>query len=191
VAYQLALALQDEIRDYEKEGIRIVQVDEPAIREKSPIKKKDWKEYFEWAVKAFNLATNTSSNTQIHIHLCYSDFMQIMPFLLKMDFDVITIESARGGLDILKAFQDVKFSRQIGLGVWDIHSPRIPKVNEMKVLIKKCAEVFGVERFWVNPDCGLKTRKWDEVDASLANMVEAVKQVKVEQKTEEAKRCRK
>ena len=184
-AYQLALALQDEIRDYENEGIRIVQVDEPAIREKAPVKKKDWKRYFKWASKAFNLATNTSPDTQIHIHMCYSDFTQAMPLLLKLDFDVITIESARSGLDMLKVFKNSKFTRQIGLGVWDIHSPHVPEVSDMVTLLNKCIHIFGIERFWVNPDCGLKTRKWDEVDASLKNMIGAVEQVKAGEKPKE------
>lgn len=180
IAYQLALALKDEILDYEREGIKIVQVDEPAFREKAPIKKRDWQEYFNWAVRAFNLATNTSPETQIHTHMCYSEFGEIIEYILKMDFDVISIEASRSRGDIIKYFQNVGFERQIGLGVWDVHSPMVPSVEDMAEIVKRALEVFPKESLWINPDCGLKTRGWEETKAALRNLVELAKKLREE-----------
>ncbi len=172
VAYQLGFALQDEIRDYEKKGIRIVQVDEPAIREKAPIKKRNWPKYFDWAIKSFKLATNTDPKTQIHTHMCYSEFGEIVDKIDAMDFDVISIETTRSGGDIISSFEKIDFKKQIGLGVWDIHSPAIPDVKNMQDIVKRALKVIPKENFWLNPDCGLKTRDWAESKSSLQHMVE-------------------
>ncbi len=171
VAYQIGLALKDEIRDYEKAGIKIVQVDEAAFREKAPIKKREWPTYFEWAVKSFNLTTNTDPNTQIHTHMCYSEFGEIIQHINQMDFDVISIEASRSKGDIIAFFENIDFKRQIGLGVWDIHSPSVPSVGKMIDIVKRSLHKIPKENFWLNPDCGLKTRQWPEVKRALANMV--------------------
>jgi 5-methyltetrahydropteroyltriglutamate--homocysteine methyltransferase len=171
VAYQLGLALRDEILDYEKAGIKIVQVDEPAIREKAPIKRKDWPQYFDWAIKSFRLATNTDPKTQIHTHMCYSEFGEIVGQIDQMDFDVISIETTRSKGDIIESFEKIDFKKQIGLGVWDIHSPAVPKVEDMREVVKRALKVIPKENFWINPDCGLKTRKWEETRATLKNLV--------------------
>ncbi len=171
VAYQIALALQEEIRDYEKAGIRIVQVDEPAFREKAPLKRRDWDAYFDWAVLAFNLATNTRPETQIHTHMCYSEFGEIVEYIERMDFDVISIETSRSKGDIIDAFEGRQFDRQIGLGVWDIHSPAVPPVEKMLDIVHRALRHFPAKNFWINPDCGLKTRDWPETEASLRNLI--------------------
>jgi len=171
VAYQLGLALQDEIRDYEKAGIKIAQIDEPAIREKAPLKRKNWKKYFDWAIKSFRLAVNTDPKTQIHTHMCYSEFGEIVKEINDMDFDVISIETTRSRGDIIKSFEKVNFKRQIGLGVWDIHSPAVPNVKNMKEVVKRALKVIPKENFWINPDCGLKTRNWEESLKSLKNLI--------------------
>ncbi len=172
VAYQLALALQEEIADYEKAGIKIVQIDEPAIREKAPIKKRDWDKYFDWAVKSFRLChSKVKPETQIHTHMCYSDFGEIINYILDMDFDVISIEATRSKGEIIKDFEKVNFDREIGLGVWDIHSPVVPSVEDMKKIVERALRVIPKEKFWINPDCGLKTRQWQEVIPALRNLV--------------------
>ena len=178
VAYQIALCLADEIRDYEKAGIKIVQIDEPAFREKAPIKRRDWDEYFSWAIKSFNLASNTDPKTQIHTHMCYSEFGEILKYILALDFDVISIEAARSKGEIVEDFKRLKFRRQIGLGVWDIHSPAVPQVAEIKETLHRALKVFSKENFWINPDCGLKTRDWPEVNAGLANMIKAAEDLR-------------
>lgn len=178
VAYQISLCLRDEIRDYEKAGIKIVQVDEAAFREKAPIKKRDWPGYFDWAVKSFNLATNTSPKTQIHTHMCYSEFGEIIEYINQMDFDVISIEAARSKGDIISSFEKINFQRQIGLGVWDIHSPAVPSVERMLDVVKRSLQKIPKDNFWLNPDCGLKTRQWPEVKQALANMVAAAQRLR-------------
>jgi len=175
VSYQIALALQKEIRDYERAGIKIVQVDEPAFRELVPIKKKYHKEYFDWAIKSFNLSTNTSSKTQIHSHMCYSEFNEIVDKINQLDFDVVTIECSRSGGEIIEAFENIDFKRQIGLGVWDIHSPVVPTIDDMVKIVKRALKVIPRKQFWINPDCGLKTRDWKETKESMKNMVECRK----------------
>ena len=172
VAFQISLSLKDEIEDYEKAGIKIVQVDEAAFREKAPIKKKDWPAYFEWAVKSFNLTTNTDPETQIHTHMCYSEFGEIIEYINQMDFDVISIEASRSRGDIIEYFENIDFKRQIGLGVWDIHSPVVPSVEKMKDIVKRSLKKIPKENFWINPDCGLKTRGWPETKEALKNLVE-------------------
>lgn len=173
VAYQISLCIQDEIKDYENAGIGIVQVDEPAFREKAPLKRKDWDFYFNWAIKAFNLATISKPETQIHTHMCYSEFGAVADKILALDFDVISIEASRGKTNIIKEFENVAFTKQIGLGVWDIHSPMIPSVSQIKSTIENALEAISAEQFWINPDCGLKTRNWEETVESLRNMVKA------------------
>ncbi len=178
VAYQLALALQDEIRGYEKSGIKIVQIDEPAFREKAPLKKRDWPRYFDWAIKAFRLATNTDAQTQIHTHMCYSEFGEVVKEINKMDFDVISIEATRSRGDIIKHFEKIDFKRQIGLGVWDIHSPAVPSRDHMREIVQRALQVIPKENFWINPDCGLKTRTWEETIESLRNLVALSRQLR-------------
>ena len=181
VAYQIALALKEEIRDYEEAGIKIVQIDEPAIREKAPIKKRNWKEYFDWAIKAFRLChSSVKPETQIHTHMCYSEFGEIIEYIKEMDFDVISIEASRSKGDILEVFEKVNFDRQIGLGVWDIHSPYVPTKEEMKEIVERALRVIPKENFWINPDCGLKTRRWEEVIPALRNMTELAKELRKE-----------
>ncbi|MBN2831473.1 MAG: 5-methyltetrahydropteroyltriglutamate--homocysteine S-methyltransferase, partial [Candidatus Omnitrophica bacterium] len=172
VAYQISLSLKDEILDYEKAGIKIVQVDEAAFREKAPIKKRDWEKYFDWAVKSFNLATNTNPDTQIHTHMCYSEFGEIIRYINRMDCDVISIEAARSKGDIIRSFEGIDFKRQIGLGVWDIHSPAVPSVEQMLDIVRRSLQKIPKENFWLNPDCGLKTRGWPETEKSLRNLME-------------------
>ena len=177
VAYQIALALQDEIRDYEKAGIKMVQVDEPAFRELVPIKNRYHDEYFDWAIKSYNLSTNTSPRTQIHCHMCYSEFNEIVEQINQLDFDVVSIECSRSGGEIIEAFEKIDFKRQIGLGVWDIHSPAIPSKDDMVKILKRALRVIPRNQFWINPDCGLKTRGWKETKESMKNMVEARKEI--------------
>lgn len=177
-AYKIALSLRDEIVDYEKSGIKIIQVDEPAFREKAPIKKRDWKDYFEWAIKSFNLTTNTDPNTQIHTHMCYSKFGEIIDYINQLDYDVISIESSRSRGDIISSFEKVDFKRQIGLGIWDIHSPAVPSVEEMLDIVRRSLQKIPKENFWLNPDCGLKTRGWPEIENSLSNLMEAAKELR-------------
>jgi len=181
VAYQISLALRDEIGDLEKAGIRIVQVDEPAYRESAPNKKRDWDSYFDWAIKAFRLATGGANpETQIHSHMCYSEFGEIIERIVEMDFDVISIEATRSRGDVLKSFEGIDFDRKIGLGVWDIHSPSVPDEAEIETVIRRALEVIPKENFWINPDCGLKTRKWEETGASLKNLVSTARRLREE-----------
>ena len=180
VAYQIALALQDEVRALEAANISIVQIDEPAFRERAPIKRGEWDEYFSWAVRAFNLATVAKPETQIHTHMCYSEFGEIIKHIGEMDFDVISIEATRSRGDIIESFEGVDFERQIGLGVWDIHSPAVPTVEDMMKIVERALKVIPKENFWINPDCGLKTRGWEETKLSLENLVGLVKRLREE-----------
>ncbi|MCD5405560.1 MAG: 5-methyltetrahydropteroyltriglutamate--homocysteine S-methyltransferase [Desulfotomaculum sp.] len=173
VAYQIGLALRDEIQELEEKGIDIIQVDDPALREGLPLKSKDRDNYLNWAVRAFKLATSgVKPETQIHTHMCYGEFKDIIQAIDDMDADVISIEASRAGGDVIDHFAKQKYSRDIGLGVYDIHSPRIPKMEEMEAVIRKALKYFDKSLLWVNPDCGLKTRKPGEVDAALRKMVE-------------------
>jgi 5-methyltetrahydropteroyltriglutamate--homocysteine methyltransferase len=175
-ATQLALAIRDEVADLEKAGIRIIQVDEPAFREGLPFKARDWAHYLEWAVRAFKLAScPVEDTTQIHTHMCYSKFNDILPSIAALDADVITIETSRSKMELLDGFGDFKYSNEIGPGIYDIHSPRVPSAEDMLALLRRAAEVIPPERLWVNPDCGLKTRGWPETEAALHNMVEAAR----------------
>jgi 5-methyltetrahydropteroyltriglutamate--homocysteine methyltransferase len=174
--FQIALAIRDEVVALEKAGIKVIQIDEPAIREGLPLRKADRAAYLDWAVKAFRIsASGVQDETQIHTHMCYSEFNDIIEHIAMMDADVITIETSRSQMELLEAFSGFKYPAEIGPGVYDIHSPRIPSVDEMVSLLKKAAALLPVENIWVNPDCGLKTRKWPETQAALKNMVQAAK----------------
>ena len=178
---QIALAIRDEVADLEKAGIRLIQIDEPAIREGLPLRASDRPAYLTWAVDCFRLsAACVADATQIHTHMCYSEFNDIMPSIAAMDADVISIETSRSAMDLLSAFVDFKYPNQIGPGVYDIHSPRVPKEEEMLHLLRKALEVLAPEQIWVNPDCGLKTRGWKEVDPALRAMVSAAKTLRGE-----------
>lgn len=171
---QIALAIRDEVVDLEKAGIRIIQIDEPAIREGLPLRKENRKEYLEWAVGAFGLsAGGVEDATQIHTHMCYSEFNDIIESIADMDADVITIECSRSQMELLDAFADFNYPNEIGPGVYDIHSPRIPSRMEMTELMAKALDVIPAGQLWVNPDCGLKTRAWPETKAALIEMVQA------------------
>ncbi|ADC90103.1 5-methyltetrahydropteroyltriglutamate/homocystei neS-methyltransferase [Thermocrinis albus DSM 14484] len=181
IAYQIALALLDEVRDLEKAGIKVIQIDEPAFREGAPIKRRDWEKYFDWAIKAFRLCSNAQPQTQIHTHMCYSEFNEVIEYIYQMDFDVISIEASRSKGEIIAAFENFKgWDRQIGIGVYDIHSPAIPEKEEIKRILERAMKVIPVELLWVNPDCGLKTRNWEEVIPSLRNMVDAARELRTE-----------
>ena len=178
-ATQIALAIRDEVRDLEHAGIRIIQIDEPAFREGLPLKRKDWKSYIEWATRVFRIASSPVDDaTQIHTHMCYSEFNDVFEVLALLDADVITIESSRSGMELLDAFKKFRYPNEIGPGVYDIHSPRIPSSEEMHALLEKAANFLSPDQLWVNPDCGLKTRRWEEVLPALRNMVAAAKRMR-------------
>ena len=175
-ALQLALAIRDEVADLERAGIGMIQIDEPAFREGLPLKKSKWNPYLGWAVKAFRVASaGVRDDTQIHTHMCYSEFHDILPAIAEMDADVITIETSRSRMELLNAFGQFKYPNEIGPGVYDIHSPRIPQTEEILELLEKACKVIDPMQLWVNPDCGLKTRGWAETSAALARMVEAAR----------------
>lgn len=179
--YQIALAILDEVQALEKAGIKIIQIDEPAIREGLPLRKADQQEYLDWAVRAFRVSSsNVDDDTQIHTHMCYSEFNDIIQDIAAMDADVITIETSRSQMELLDAFADFKYPNDIGPGVYDIHSPRVPSTEEMVNLLRKAKAVVPAEQLWVNPDCGLKTRAWPETKAALESMVEAAKILRAE-----------
>lgn len=179
VCKQIALAIRDEVQDLEKAGVRIIQIDEAALREGMPLTEVEAKIYLKWAVDAFRLATSgVKDSTQIHTHMCYSEFNAILPWIAKMDADVISIESSRSGMELLDAFTEFHYQAEIGPGVYDIHSPRIPTIEEMEELLHKALRHIPKEQLWVNPDCGLKTRQWEEAYPSLENMVFATLQVR-------------
>jgi 5-methyltetrahydropteroyltriglutamate--homocysteine methyltransferase len=175
-AMQIALAIRDEVEDLQKAGIAIIQIDEPALREGLPLQKAAWAQYLAWAVKAFKLSASIArDDTQIHTHMCYAEFNDILPAIAAMDADVITIETSRSAMELLDAFSEFAYPNDIGPGVYDIHSPRVPTVEAMEKLMKRALDVVPVERLWINPDCGLKTRGWPETKAALENMVAVAK----------------
>lgn len=177
---QIALAIRDEVTDLEKAGIKIIQIDEPAIREGLPLRKENWQEYLKWAVGAFKIsASGVQDATQIHTHMCYSEFNDIILNIAEMDADVITIECSRSQMELLDAFADFKYPNEIGPGVYDIHSPRVPGKAEMVALMDKAKAVISADQLWVNPDCGLKTRHWDETKKALVEMVNAAKELRL------------
>ncbi len=179
VAFEIALAIREEVEDLQNSGIKIIQVDEAAFKEGYPLREDKIKDYEKWAVESFKLSVSLAKpQTQIHTHMCYSDFNDIIKTIEAMDADVISIETARSGNELLKVFKRVGYTHEIGPGVYDIHSPRIPSVEEMQKQIESFLEVLPKEQLWINPDCGLKTRKWKEVKESLKNMVKAAKRVR-------------
>ncbi len=181
--YQLALAIRQEVLDLEKAGVRVIQIDEAALREGLPLRRSQWKEYLSWAVESFRITANgVADETQIHTHMCYSEFNDIIAEVADMDADVITIETSRSDMELLDAFDDFKYPNQIGPGVYDIHSPNIPTREHIVHLMKRAAERIPAERLWVNPDCGLKTRQWAEVIPALTNMVAAAKELRQSKK---------
>ncbi len=181
VSKQIAVALSDEVDDLQNAGIKIIQVDEAAFKEGYPLRLENIKEYESWAVRDFKISVSKAKKqTQIHTHMCYSEFNDIIETIEAMDADVITIETARSGNELLKIFKKVGYKQEVGPGVYDIHSPRVPSVQEIKKQIKLLLEVLPKEQLWINPDCGLKTRKDKETKEALINMVEAVRQVRIE-----------
>lgn len=186
-AMQIAAALRDEVQDLEQAGIGIIQIDEPALREGLPLRQKDWDAYLEWAVRAFRYAScGVSDDTQIHTHMCYSEFGDILSSIAAMDADVITIETSRSGMELLDDFGRFRYPNEIGPGVYDIHSPRVPDKAEMVALLEKAERVIPRERLWVNPDCGLKTRGWPETEAALTHMIDAARQLRARASRERA-----
>lgn len=180
-ARQLALAIRDEVVDLEAAGIKIIQIDEAAFREGLPLRKSAWQHYLDWATEAFRLtASGVRDETQIHTHMCYSEFNDVIEAIAAMDADVITIETSRSDMELLEAFERFDYPNEIGPGVYDIHSPRVPDSAEMAGLLRKAARRIPLERLWVNPDCGLKTRAWPETEAALVNMVAAARQLRAE-----------
>ena len=175
-ANQIALAIRDEVLDLERAGISIIQIDEPALREGLPLHKSEWQQYLDWAVNAFCISANgVQDNTQIHTHMCYSEFNDIIETIAKMDADVITIETSRSHMELLQVFKNFKYLNDIGPGVYDIHSPNIPSVEHMVGLIEKAEKHISAKQLWINPDCGLKTRQWIEVTPALKAMVKTAK----------------
>ncbi|WP_417521521.1 5-methyltetrahydropteroyltriglutamate--homocysteine S-methyltransferase [Marinobacter sp.] len=178
---QLALAVREEVQDLEKAGVGIIQIDEAALREGLPLRQSDWNSYLEWAIESFRISANgVQDNTQIHTHMCYSEFNDIIDAIARMDADVITIETSRSAMELLDAFKGFEYPNDIGPGVYDIHSPNIPQVEQVTDLMKKAAERIPAERLWVNPDCGLKTRRWEEVVPALKAMVAAAQQLRAQ-----------
>jgi 5-methyltetrahydropteroyltriglutamate--homocysteine methyltransferase len=167
--------------DLEAAGIGIIQIDEPAIREGLPLRRAQWKDYLHGATRAFRISASGVANaTQIHTHMCYAEFNDILPEIAAMDADVITIETSRSDMELLRGFGDFKYPNEIGPGVYDIHSPRVPSQADIIRLMRKAAAVVPPAHLWINPDCGLKTRAWPETEAALANMVAAAKALRLE-----------
>jgi len=178
-AQEIGFAIRDEVEDLEKNGIRMIQIDEPALREGLPLKKKDWKEYLVWSVDCFKIsAAVVKDETQIHTHMCYAEFEDIIDSIAALDADVISIETSRSRMELLTTFEKFKYPNEVGPGVYDIHSPRVPSKDEMKELIQKASKLIDPSRIWVNPDCGLKTRGWPETIDALTKMVDAAKELR-------------
>ncbi|QCI18030.1 5-methyltetrahydropteroyltriglutamate--homocysteine S-methyltransferase [Buchnera aphidicola (Aphis nasturtii)] len=176
---QIGLALHDEVLDLEKNGIEIIQIDEPALREGLPLKKSLWNKYLDWAVDAFRLTCfDVKNTTQIHTHMCYCEFNDIMNSIALLDADVITIETARSDMELLEVFKEFKYPNEVGPGIYDIHSSNVPNVKSIDILLQQAMKYIPLRRLWVNPDCGLKTRNWNETISSLKNMVEATKKIR-------------
>ncbi len=179
---QIALAIRDEVADLEKNGLKIIQIDEPAIREGLPLRKNEWSKYLKWAVNAFKISASTvKDETQIHTHMCYSEFNDIISSIADMDADVITIETSRSEMELLDAFVNFKYPNEIGPGVYDIHSPRVPSNEEIEHLLNKAKQVLPKQHIWVNPDCGLKTRDWPETKNALENLVKVASKLRKEE----------
>jgi 5-methyltetrahydropteroyltriglutamate--homocysteine methyltransferase len=176
---QIAFALRDEVVDLESAGALAIQIDEPALREGLPLRHEDWAEYLDWAIQCFRIAASgVRPETQIHTHMCYSDFNSIIDSIQAMDADVVSIENSRSDLELLDVFKRSSYTNEIGPGVYDIHSPRVPSTEEMASNLEAASSVLAMDQLWVNPDCGLKTRKWSEVEPSLRNMMAAARQLR-------------
>jgi 5-methyltetrahydropteroyltriglutamate--homocysteine methyltransferase len=176
---QIALAIRDEVADLEQAGARMIQIDEAALREGLPLRQARWNAYLDWAVTSFGLCSSgVSDATQIHTHMCYSEFNDIIDAIAKMDADVISIETSRSKMELLDAFRSYRYPNEIGPGVYDIHSPRVPEAAEMTDLLTHARERLADEQLWINPDCGLKTRRWEEVGPALINMVAAARELR-------------
>jgi 5-methyltetrahydropteroyltriglutamate--homocysteine methyltransferase len=183
---QLALALRDEVLELEAAGVAIIQIDEAALREGLPLRQSDWRHYLAWAVASFRLCANgVYDETQIHTHMCYSEFNDIMPAISEMDADVITIEAARSDMELLASFEVFDYPNAIGPGIYDIHSPNIPGEQAMRHLIEQALAYLPPQRLWINPDCGLKTRRWEEVTPALQQMVAMAKAIRLERQVDE------
>ena len=179
VCRQMALALRDEVHDLEAAGIGVIQIDEPALREGLPLRRADWPGYLAWAVECFRItAGGVRDATQIHTHMCYSEFNDIIEAVAAMDADVISMETSRSRMELLDAFVQFHYPNGIGPGVYDIHSPRVPDQAEITDLLRCALAVLEADQLWVNPDCGLKTRAWPEVEAALRNMVASARQLR-------------
>ena len=179
VAYQIALALRDEVVDLEKNGIKVIQIDEPAIREGLPLDKRFKEEYLDWAVNSFKLSSSgVKPETQIHSHMCYSEFDEILDAINALDVDVLSIEASRSGMDLVNEGLREKYTGAIGPGIYDIHSPLVLEVNDAKVRVDQLVKSIKLENIWINPDCGLKTRGWPEVKESLKTMVDVTKEAR-------------
>ncbi len=179
VAGQIALAIRDEVSDLEKAGIGIVQIDEPGLPEGLPLRRRHQPDYLDWACRAFRIASSgVADDTHIHTHMCYAEFNDVMPNIAGLDADVITLEASRGGMTLLKGFQDFRYPNEIGPGVYDVHSPRVPSIAEIVELLKQATAVIPADRLWVNPDCGLKTRQWKETVSALENMVKSAERMR-------------
>lgn len=177
---QIAFAIRDEVADLEAAGIGVIQIDEPALREGLPLLRSEWRDYLVWAVNCFQLASSgVRDETQIHTHMCYAEFQDIIEAVGEMDADVISIETSRSQMELLDTFAHYRYRNDIGPGVYDIHSPRVPSVEEMIGLLKKASKVLSPAQLWVNPDCGLKTRRWEEVRSALTAMVAAARAMRV------------
>ncbi len=176
---EIAFAIRDEVKDLEQNGIKIIQIDEPALREGLPLKKGKWKNYLDWSVECFRIASSVvKDETQIHTHMCYGEFDDIMESIAALEADVISIETSRSRMELLKTFEKFKYPNEIGPGVFDIHSPRVPSTQEMTNLLTKAIKNINKDKIWVNPDCGLKTRGWPETISALQNMVLAAKNLR-------------
>lgn len=181
----MALALRDEVVDLEAAGLPIVQVDEPALREGLPLRRRDWDAYLVWATEAFRLAVSgVRDDTAIHTHMCYAEFGDVMPAIVALDADVISMEASRSGGEVVTELTEAGYPNEVGPGVWDIHSPRVPSAEEVDALIAAALATLPAGRLWVNPDCGLKTRGWPEVEASVAKLVAAAARARASQASE-------
>jgi 5-methyltetrahydropteroyltriglutamate--homocysteine methyltransferase len=177
---QIALAIRDEVLDLEKAGARMIQIDEAALREGLPLRHGEWRTYLDWAVECFRLCSSgVRDETQIHTHMCYSEFNQIIDAIAAMDADVISIETSRSKMELLDAFRSFDYPNEIGPGVYDIHSPRVPETGEIMELLTLARQRLADGQLWVNPDCGLKTRRWEEVRPALVNMVAAARRLRM------------
>jgi len=178
-AEEIAFAIRDEVQDLEKAGIKMIQIDEPALREGLPLKRNDWDQYLKWSVNAFKISSSgVKDETQIHTHMCYAEFEDIIDSIAALDADVISIETSRSRMELLKTFEQFKYPNEIGPGVYDIHSPRVPSKEEIKELLVKASKLIDTKKIWVNPDCGLKTRGWTETIGALKTMVDAAKEMR-------------